>query len=107
MALTDQTIDIYRGEEVLLPFTMSPVVDITGWTITWTVSETSGSKPVMLQRNATVTSGPAGTFTVALDADDATALRPGTWAWDAWRVDAEAERCIAIGSIIVRATARV
>lgn len=97
------TISIYRGEDVSLPFTMDPVVNITGWTITFVVRSSEG---VEISKAATVTDGPNGVFTITLADTDTDALRLGTYHYDAWRVDAGSERVLAVGSFVILAPAR-
>lgn len=102
-------ISVYRGEEVTLEFTMNPIpaAGIAGWTIHFTVSKVAGS-PVKIipAKVATVTSGPLGTFSVSLDADE-TDTTPGTYYYDAWRVDAENEKVLAIGTFNLLPVARI
>ena len=98
MAGTD-TITIFRGEDAALVFTMAPVVDITGWTILFTIQDASVSVA------AAVTDGPAGEFTVSLT-DDHTEQRAGTYQYDAWRTDPGVERCLAVGELVIADVAR-
>jgi hypothetical protein len=102
VASTD-TITIYRGEDVTLSFTMDPVVDITGWTLTFSVRNYAG---VVFTKTATVTSAVDGTFTIAVVDTDSDSLIPGTYLYDVWRTDEGSERVVAIGSFVVNKVAR-
>lgn len=105
--MTSQPISISRGETVAVGWTLTPVVDITGWTLLLTVAKranSSGGK--VLQVPVSVTSGPAGTFGVTLISADTRLLEPGTYAWDVWRNDPGQERLLASGAFVVSRNAR-
>lgn len=104
MAGTD-TITIYRGEAVELTFTMSPVEDIGGWTILFTI-RVAGSPDI--QVSAVVSGdGSTGIFTVDLSAAVTGTLTAGTYEYDAWRTDTDSERVLAVGSFVVLSVARL
>lgn len=105
MAIIDQTIRVYVGEAVALDFTMTPVEDISGWTLAFTVTRALGSATKKIQQAATVTNGPLGTFTVPLTALQTDHL-PATYHYDVWRVDAGSERLLAIGDFELAVNAR-
>jgi hypothetical protein len=100
---------VYKGEEILLTFTMDPVIPIAGWTVRFTVSRAPDDPhKIIPTRDAVVVGdGSAGQFTVSLDADDTINVRPGTYFYDAWRSDAEAERVLAAGVFKILASARL
>ena len=102
---TTEAISIYRGEDVVLSFTMNPVVNITGWTITFQLREYDGTTE-LLTKSASVTDGPNGVFTVALADDDTDALED-VYHYDVWREDPGAESVLAIGELTVLPVARV
>lgn len=104
MAGTD-TITVYQGEDAQLNFTMSPVENITGWNIEFTV-EGAPRVPKLISKAATISDGVAGTFFVTL-ADDDTDLRPGRYEYDVWRIDEGSARVLAIGVFIVSDAPRV
>jgi hypothetical protein len=105
MAVT-QTITMYRGEQVVLSWTMSPVVNIAGWTLVFTVARKANSPSKLITQAATVVSGPAGTFTVTLTEEQSN-LTPGSYFFDVWRTDEGYEQVIAIGPFVISPTARV
>jgi hypothetical protein len=97
---SNDTIEIYAGEDVTLPFENN--VAVTGWAILLSVRSSSG---VQLTKEAAITDGPAGFYQFVLDDSD-TSLTPGTHLYDVWRTDAGSERVLAIGSFVVNAVAR-
>lgn len=101
----EETITVFRGESILLQFTMSPIEDITDWTIEFTV-EGSPQTPKKIQKPATVTDGPSGLFEVTLTAVE-TDLRVGSYQYDAFRTDVGSQRALAVGAFIVRDVARL
>ena len=101
MAGTD-TIIVYRGEDVDLDFTMNPVVDISGWTIVFTVE-----LPTPITVACSITDGPSGTFQATIADTNLDALRAGVYQYDAWRTDSGTERVLAEGDFEVRDVARI
>lgn len=101
---TIEDITIYRGEDVDLSFTMSPVEDISDWDIEFNVVGVSYAKLITIA--ATITDGPNGTFTISIPAA-VTDIRPGRYTFDVWRTDADTARVVATGTFIVLAEARI
>lgn len=95
-------ITLHRGAAYVIPFAMNPVENITGWTIQFNVEASGGQ---IITKTATVTSGAAGTFTVALTAAD-TNIRIGTYQYDAWRIDVGSERVLAVGQLVISDVAK-
>jgi len=105
--LTDQDIVVYRGEAVTLPFTMSPVVNISGWTLKFTVTKAANKTTKLLgPLSMTVTSGAAGTFSITL-AEEQLNFTPGAYRFDVWRTDEGLEQPIAIGNFTLVGNSRV
>ena len=98
MATKNDIEPVFRGEDLTLNFTMSPTVDITGWTIQFY----SG----LLTINATITSGTSGTFSVSITRAQTAAWTPGSKKFDIWRTDSGSSTVLAYGSIEVREVAR-
>jgi hypothetical protein len=97
---TTTDIEIYRGEYVSLDFTINPVVDITGWTMQFTLARAKNSSNKLIERACTVVSGPAGTFNAILTETD-TDLSPGKYHWDVWRVNGGALKPLGIGTFTI------
>lgn len=107
MAIIDQEISMFHGEARGLDFTMTPVEDITGWTIAFTVTRALQTADKLIGPVvATVVSGPDGTFTVDLASAD-TQLIPDTYGYDVWRTDPGGERLLAIGDFIITGQVRL
>lgn len=105
MSVGTTTIEIYLGEDAVLTFTMSPVENITGWTIGFTVEGSAPEK--IIEKNAVVTDGPGGVFTVTLAAVDSESLAPGSYQYDVWRMDTGSRRVLALGSFRILDVARL
>jgi hypothetical protein len=97
------TISIYRGEDVLIRFVMSPSEDVSAWSIVFTVR---GADGVLISRTCDIDDGPAGEFSVLLADDDTDGLRPGTYLFDVWRTDEGSEHVLEIGDFNVAPVAR-
>ena len=94
---------IYKGEAPTFSFTMSPVVDITGWTISMTVKRKGTDTSALLSVSGTIVNGPAGTFTVALTTTQTkTTLGVGQFAYDIQRTTSGSENVLSIGRVSVR-----
>lgn len=104
MAGNDQ-ISIYHGEDIQLDFTMNPVVDISGWTLSLNV-EGNPESPKLITKAGTVTDGPNGEFSVTLTDADTGAVAVGRYRYDVWRTDAGNERVIADGELVMKDSAR-
>ena len=104
---TEQTITVYQGEQALLNFTMAPVVDISAWTLMFTVATKAGSVTKKIGPLAmTILSGPSGTFKISLTAAQL-GLPLGTYYYDVWRTDVGFEQVLALGAFTVAGTARL
>ncbi len=97
------TITVYRGEDASLAFTMSPVEDVTGWTLALHVKL---GDVTSFSLTGAVDDGPNGQFSFALADTDTENLTPGTYTYDAWRTDAGSERVLAVGSFVIKDTSR-
>lgn len=94
-----------RGEDILITFTHTAGVDITGWTILFRV-KLSCSAPTLLTNVATITDGPGGIFTVAITAAQNTAtLTAGMYVHAAVRTDSGSIAVLSEGPLTVHATA--
>jgi hypothetical protein len=100
-ALNDIT--FFKGEAVQLNFTMDPVVDITGWTITLTIKvNNSDAAAVLTVTPAQIISAAGGQFRLSLTHAQTAALTGnGTYAYDVWRTDSGSEVVLSYGVITV------
>jgi hypothetical protein len=98
---TVNNISIYKGEAVQLNFTMSPLTDISTWTIAMTVRINASDTGFVYQNLAgTIDSGVAGTFHFLLAHAD-TNLASGTYAYDIQRTDSGSEAVLSIGILTI------
>lgn len=104
MAIT-QTITIFRGEDVQLRFTMTPVEDITGREFALFIEEIEpGGCPAEIAGQ--VEDGPGGVFTFDLPATMTENWRVGQYQYDVWRTGAGLNEVLSTGRFFVTATAR-
>ena len=107
MALIDQTIQIYRGEAIILPFTMAPVENIGGWTLRFTVTRAANkSTKILGPLPMIIDSAIDGTFHVTLS-EEQTDLKPASYRFDVWRTDEGLEQAKAIGVFVILGNSRV
>lgn len=97
---------IRRGEDVILNFTMTPLTDITGWTISCRIKRALADPITLVTITASITSAAAGTFAVALGATQTSTLSAGTYVYDVWRTNPGAAAGLAIGSVLVKGTVK-
>ena len=102
-----QTLKFWRGEDLILNFTMTPTVDITGWVISFTITKSQNNQSKVLQQTATITSGPNGQFQVLLSSAQTDAIQPDKYFHDVWRTNPGSERILALGDCIVGGSARI
>jgi len=107
MAVTT-LIKLYRGEAITVPFAFQTATDITGWTITFTVSDRPNSTTkVVSSVTCTHVDDESGEFSVVLSADDTDLSPSNLYFWDVWRTDSGYERMLGSGRFMVVASARV
>ncbi len=91
----------------VIPITMNPVVDITGYTLQFTVvSQLPQTFPALLTLTPAIISAPAGTMQQPFTEANTVALGVGTFYWSVWRTDASSQDELARGSFIIVDTAR-
>jgi hypothetical protein len=119
MPVINQDVTVYRGGREVLNFTMSPVVDISGWAIEFTAAKRTtkeqqnvltrlftSSATKLITKSADIVSGAGGTFRVTLTADD-TDIASGIYEYDIWRTDEDEELPLALGQFIVGGVVRL
>lgn len=106
MNVLDQTIEVTRGEDAVIPF--SGGGDVTGWAIGFGVSTGDAAAvlsgyPLSVGAGITVTDAAAGLFRVAVPAAMTLALAAGgRYRFGLWRTDSGARRPLAGGWLVVR-----
>jgi len=101
----NQAIKIYRGEDVIITFTMSPIIDITGWSILMTITKKFNTTTKILTIPGTVLSGPDGQFYVPLTSIQ-TDINPEVYKYDVFRNLPDDNRVLSIGDFIVAKDSR-
>ncbi len=102
MSLTS-SLSWFRGEDVTVDFQMTPPVDVTGWTIRFTLSDTlGGTAQSGFPLTASIVNGPAGRFRVAIASALTASLAVGRYVWDVRRTDAGSKATLADGYLDLR-----
>src|SRR5437762_2403827 len=92
----DNEAPIVRGEALLIDFTITTTtVDITGWTVCFTLRAKDGRQ--LINQVMTVTSGTGKTMRLALTHAQLN-LPAGIYSYDIWREDAGSETCLRLGT---------
>lgn len=90
MAVT-ANFSFYRGEDTLITVTMTPITDITGWSLQFTARVTLDILPIAITKTTghgiTLTNPTGGVFTIFLLSADTNTLDPGNYYFDIQRVD--------------------
>ena len=76
--------------------TDSTPVNITSWTIKVQAKDFNGN--VVLDKTATVTSGPSGTYSFAVTHADTATVGPGNYNMDIYRTDSGSETLMCYGA---------
>lgn len=93
-------IEIWRGEDIELEFTMTPPVDITGWVISLTVAKAFNTSNKTFQVTAIITSGPNGQYHFLLPSAT-TNIQPDKYVYDVFRVSPGNRRILALGNFTI------
>ena len=95
------TVTVYIGEDVEIPFAHSTGEDITSWTIEYHVKGVAGFKTT-----ATIVDGPAGDYKFSVTDAKTELLNPGRYSYAVWRVDDGNERPLADGWMDAKITGK-
>lgn len=97
----------FRGEDILITFTQTPVVDITTWTLSCVIKP-SLQAPAALTIAGTIISGAAGTYSVAVTAaQNTTTLVAGTYHYSVTRTNSGSVAELSEGAVLVKPSARL
>ena len=106
MAAT-QNITFFVGESITIACSLNPIVDITAWTLQFTVRKQLGLLPVLITKTTgagiTIVSGPAGTYTVTIDSADTANLAAGDYLYDIQRTGVGTHRVLNVGTLTLTA----
>jgi len=106
VSVLDQTIDVARGEDAVIPFAGGG--DVTGVTLSFGVAETDAGAvlsgfPLTEGAGIEVTDGPAGEFTVTVPAALTLARTAGArYRWGLWDAQSGSAKPLAGGPFVVR-----
>lgn len=94
----------FRGEDIILNFQMTPPVDVTGWSITFSIFTDLPSEggTSFYAVSATIADGPRGKFTVAISSAATTGSAVGRYVWDCRREDSGNKATLADGYLILK-----
>jgi hypothetical protein len=102
MSLTS-SLSWFRGEDVTVDFQMTPPIDVSGWTIAFTLKDTlGGATQSGFPLAASIVNGPAGRFRVAVASGLTAGLVVGRYVWDVRRTDAGNRTTLADGYLDLR-----
>lgn len=99
-----QTISLFRGEDVLLTVVLTSGASVAAWSLAWYLrAEPEASGAPLVTRStgnggvSVTPSGAAGVFTVTIPAAVTVGLPVGTYRYDLWRLDPGEEVVLAYG----------
>jgi len=102
---TGLTASFYAGEDGTISCTMSPVVNITGWALKFTVRKTLNILPILITKitggDITITDGPNGKFDIDMNSADTASATPGDYFFDIQRTDAGFKSELGIGTFTI------
>ncbi len=111
MAVT-KNIELFEGEDkTLVDSAATPPVNITGWTLSFTVKiDREDASPVLISKTVgagiVITDASNGVFSITLTAAD-TNITPGKYQYDIWRTNSGAETMLTEGVLTIKASVRV
>lgn len=98
---TGLTMSFYTGEDGSINCQLSPIENITGWTLKYTVRKDKSLLPILITKTVgfgiTITDAPNSKFTIAMDSADTTAATPGAYFFDIQRTNAGFHSELGIG----------
>jgi hypothetical protein len=94
-------IPFFQGEDLTLNFTLVPLTDITGWTLTSTVKDKLGGT-TQFNPAVSITDAGRGKFQATWTRAQTSALSPGDYVWDVRRTDPGSNSVLAHGEATCR-----
>ena len=95
----EANLSLYRGADSEFTFTLDPVVDITGWTLVFTIARDKNTTTKLFSVVCTHVDEPGGVYKAVMPAADAAVLQTGNFWYDVWRTDAGFESIQNLGRI--------
>jgi hypothetical protein len=79
-------------------FTLTPLLDVTGWTISFTLKDSlGGNTQTGFPTTATIVDGPRGRFRVSIPSSATSSIPVGRYVWDVRRTDSGNRATLADG----------
>jgi hypothetical protein len=105
MVANQQNISFYKGEDVVLNGVLSPVIDITGWSLQFAVQAVVGQNPILILKTTSnggiqIINGPQSLFNVIIHSSDS-AIPAGVYYFDVQRIDPGNHRELVIGTLTI------
>lgn len=102
----ENDIEIYKNEDVVLPWVMDPVQDISTWTLKFTMKKRLTDAAALLEKTPAIPVGLDGRFNVTLTSANTT-LPKGDYHYDVQRIDVGGVGVLSIGKFTIKQEVRV
>lgn len=101
---TPANFSFYKGEDIVVNVSIIPVVNITGWSLKFTMRKTLDILPILITKTTggggiTITNGPGGIFTITINDADTSSADVGQYLFDIQRTDAGGAQVLTIGNV--------
>lgn len=94
---------LYKGEDVVVTDSMTPVTNITGWSLQFTLRKNYGDATALVTKTVgagiTVTDATNGVFKITLASADTANLALGNYVYDVERTDVGNRTVLSIGNL--------
>ncbi len=100
----EQTLKLIRAQDLTIKGKMSPVRDITGWSITFQVRDSLGGTSRISKTvgsGVIISDGPRGELDITLAKADTSSLTVQSYVWDIKRTDTGNNVVLARGQLIL------
>ncbi len=102
----ENNISIFRGEDITQPFRMTPVRNITGWTIVFSLKAAFADVTPLDMIACSITDPVLGLFEVFVPSE-VTLRSPGCYVYDVQRTDSGSFGVLSIGKFVVKPEVRL
>jgi hypothetical protein len=102
---TENDLSFHQREDVQITWTLSPVADITGWTLQFAVRQAVDGPVLILKSTSsgiTITDGPGGAFRLDLADADTIRIAPGLYLYDVARIDSGNHAVLSYGTLTLQ-----
>lgn len=102
---TTNDLECFKGEDIEFPFYITPVEDISSWTIRFALKRRRGDSTSIVDIPCTITDGPSGFWKIPLAAAN-TLQTPGTYYYDVWRLQTGGDAVLTEGEFVIKPEVR-